>query len=138
MTCTQARLAISAVMDGEEPEIPRDQLRSHLGGCAACQAWQASAEGVTAVTRLGFDETPDLVERVLAAAAEAPSRARARGGTSVLRQAGAQRVLRWALALSAVAQLILAVPLLFSDLGDAAVHHSREMASFDIAVAVGF
>ena len=49
-------------------------------------------------------------------------------------------MLRWALGLSAVTQLLLALPDLFAEpgAGDAAMHTGREMASFDVAVAIGF
>ena len=52
---------------------------------------------------------------------------------------GRRQILRLAVAVAAVAQLALAVPVLLSGLGVAAdPHTSREMASFDIALAVGF
>jgi predicted anti-sigma-YlaC factor YlaD len=133
MTCAQMRVAISAMLDGEEPAgeqsaISADQVRRHLAGCADCRSWQAGAVAVNdAVHRsAAAAEPPDLVERVLAAA-PAPSRL----------ADGPVTVLRLALGVSALAQLALTVPLLFAVAGGDG-HHGREMASFDIAVAVGF
>ncbi len=48
-TCWQPerwRSSLSAVLDGEDPEIPREQLDAHLAGCAPCDEWfeQASQQ----------------------------------------------------------------------------------------------
>jgi predicted anti-sigma-YlaC factor YlaD len=128
MTCAQMRLAISAIVDGEEPTVGAEQVDRHLAGCPDCRGWQADAVAVNdAVHRSAAAlEPPDLVERVLAAAP--PPRRLADGPV---------RVLRLALGVSALAQLALALPLLFAVAGGGG-HHGREMASFDIAVAVGF
>lgn len=109
--------------------MPISDLRSHMDRCADCRSWQASAQAVGSELRHGVDETPDLVERVLTAAASAPAQPR-----PALASAS---VLAVALAFSAVAQLIVAVPILLAGSGDAG-HHGREIASFDIALAVGF
>ncbi len=50
---------------------------------------------------------------------------------------GRRQVLRIAVGVLAVAQLVSAAPALFGPEGDGA-HATREMASFDIAIAVGF
>ncbi|HYN93238.1 MAG TPA: hypothetical protein VES42_05275, partial [Pilimelia sp.] len=50
-----------------------------------------------------------------------------------------RQVLRWAVALAAVAQVAVAVPVLLGGAGlGANPHVSREMASFELALAVGF
>lgn len=137
MTCTQTRLAISALLDGEDPGVNAARARAHLAGCAACQAWQASAEQVTRAVRITSVEVPDLTEQVLAAVAADQTL-----GSEAARRAaaahGRRQILRVALAVSALAQLILGLPLLVSGAGGDVLHVSREMASFDVAVAVGF
>ncbi|MFG1921320.1 zf-HC2 domain-containing protein [Cryptosporangium sp. NPDC048952] len=70
------------------------------------------------------------------AATGSPPAAGATSGRAGLLHAG---VLRWALGMSAVAQLLLALPALVAEPGaGGAVHAGREMASFDVAVAIGF
>lgn len=124
--CTETRVALSALIDGEDPGVPADQARAHLAGCPSCQAWRESAEDVTRAVRVQSVQVPDLTERVLAAvAADRPT------------PDGRRQVLRLALAGSALAQLLLGLPLLFAGSGEA-VHVSREMASFDVALAVGY
>jgi predicted anti-sigma-YlaC factor YlaD len=126
MMCTETRFALSALIDGEDPGMPADQARAHVATCQACQAWQERAEGVTRAVRVQSVQVPDLTERVLAAvAADRPA------------PDSRRQVLRWALAISAVAQLLLSLPTLFAGSGEA-VHVSREMASFDVAIAVGY
>jgi len=133
MMCTQTRIAISALIDGEDPGIPADQARAHLAVCPACQAWQESAEEVTRAVRVQSVEVPDLTERVLAAVAADPTIGPARDDAAH----GRRQVLRLALAVSAVAQLIVGLPMLFAGSGES-LHVSREMASFDVAIAVGY
>jgi predicted anti-sigma-YlaC factor YlaD len=135
MTCAQMRIAISALLDGEEPGIPRQRVRGHLASCPGCRDWQSGAQRVSAEALAQVPEPPDLTERVLAAlpAAKPPLPA----VKPPLLGAGPLRVLRLALAVSAAAQLALAIPLLFS-LASGGGHQGREMASFDVAVAVGF
>lgn len=139
MQCAEIRVALSALADREDPGTDRADVDAHLAGCAECRTWRAAAaEATTAVSaRLpATAEVPDLTEQVLAALA-ADGAARRRPAPAGLVHAG---VLRWALGLSAVAQLLLALPALVAEPGtaDAALHTSREMASFDVAVAIGF
>ena len=80
---------------------------------------------------------PDLTAPVLAAVAA--DRAAARRGAGAPRPRARRQVLRVAVAVAAVAQLAIALPILLAGLGVAAdPHTSREMASFDVALAVGF
>lgn len=123
--CEQIRVALSALMDGEESTVSPAGLESHLAGCADCRSWRASAELVTRAVRVQSVEVPDLTARILTAvAAETSSKAKER-----------RHVLQVALGISAVVQLVLAIPAM---LGGIDVHTSREAASFDIALAVGF
>lgn len=87
-------------------------------------------------------QPPDLTEstmRVIEADSQvAAQRARLRAAAEAH---GRRQVLRVAVGAAAIVQLVLAVPLLFGvDTGTAGVglHATREMASFDVAVAVGF
>jgi predicted anti-sigma-YlaC factor YlaD len=138
MTCNQTRIAISALIDGEEPGTSADQVRAHVAGCPACQAWQRSAEEVTRTMRVQSVAVPDLTAQVLAAVAADPA---ASAGNAAAARAAAvhsrRQVLRLALAVSALAQLLLGLPLLFGGSGET-LHVSREMASFDVAIAVGY
>jgi predicted anti-sigma-YlaC factor YlaD len=148
MTCEQMRVALSARLDGEDPQMPVAALDAHLAACPACTTWLAAAVRVSRAVRVQAVDVPDLTAAVLAAA-DADRRVAAGDGRSVVRhprladaavQARSRRqILRLAVAVAAVAQFALAVPVLLSGLGVAADPHiSREMASFDIALAVGF
>lgn len=138
VSCDSVREALSARMDGEESGRDRAVIQAHLPGCRACRAWLTSAEQVTRIARLQPVEVPDLTRAILAAAAREHDRT-----NSAVRAALAARrqILRVAIGLTAVAQVLLAVPALLAGLGVSGVvdpHLSREAASFDIALAVGF
>ncbi|GAA4905328.1 putative anti-sigma-YlaC factor YlaD [Stackebrandtia albiflava] len=137
MTCAKARAAVSALLDGESVD-DRPAVSAHLAACPDCVGWRARAETVGLRMRGAFDDVPDLTTAVLSAATERERRDAVRRRAQV---AGRRRVLRWAVGVAAVVQLTLAIPALLTAAGVtdlAAVHTSREMASFDIAVAVGF
>ncbi len=132
MECARYRLAISARLDGEEPGLPPALLDGHLSGCAACSRWQEQ------VFRLGrevqvrpAENVPDLTPQILAAIAaeriSAKSRTRLDPGA-----------LRWGLVMVAVVQLFVSAPALLGWDSGASVHLSRELGSFDAALAVGF
>ena len=128
--CEAIRVGLSARMDGEEPGVPAQRLDDHLVGCAPCAAWLADAERVTREARLRSVAVPDLTASILAAVA-ADQRSRAQAASRTKRQ-----ILRLAVGLAAFVQLALALPILFG--GGTGPHATREMASFDIAIAVGF
>ena len=145
MQCAQIRVALSALADQEDPGSDRTDVDAHLAGCAECRAWRSAAAVATAEVRAGrrsASEVPDLTEQVLAAVAADRRPARRRSGAAGGRSPGSLHagVLRWAVGLSAIAQLLLALPALVAEpsTGDAALHTGREMASFDVAVAIGF
>jgi predicted anti-sigma-YlaC factor YlaD len=131
MTCDAVRAALSALLDGETVDRRTfgggpAEVEAHLLVCPACQDWRARAERVTRAVREQLAEVPDLTARVLAAVA-----ADRRAAAWERRQ-----VLRFAVALFALGQAVLALqPILGMDSGS---HISREMASFELAVAVGF
>jgi predicted anti-sigma-YlaC factor YlaD len=125
-SCEEMRTALSARLDAEDTgPISAAALDDHLVGCADCRAWRAAAEQVTLVIRQPM-AVPDLSAPILAAVAEQKQ----------ADLAGRKRILQIALGLSAVVQLALAVPALLGPGAD--LHTSREAASFDIALAVGF
>jgi predicted anti-sigma-YlaC factor YlaD len=163
MTCDEVRVALSARLDGEDPQAAPARLDAHVAECAGCRDWLARAEQVTRAVRVQPVQVPDLTEGVLAAvAADRTTRPAGRAAASpgaalpgavppvgAASRAGAvvredQRAARWqilrvAVAVAAVAQLALALPVLLGGFGIADdPHTSREMASFDVALAVGF
>ena len=132
MRCEDARLALSARLDGEAEPAARGVVDAHVAGCAMCEAWLAGAERVTRAVRLRPVRVSDLTERIMSALhAEGalPSPVR-----HLRDQVGA---LRWLLGGLAVVQLMLAVPELFGVNGFHEAHAGREVAAFDIALAVG-
>lgn len=142
MTCDEIRLALSARLDGEDPRVPAGRLDTHLAGCAGCRGWLERAALATRLVRAPQAAAPDLTGQVMAAVAADV----ADGHRRRLEAArGRRQVLRVAVAVAAVAQLVMAVQVLLSGLdlpGGFAVggdpHTGREMASFDVALAVGF
>ncbi|SCL34607.1 Predicted anti-sigma-YlaC factor YlaD, contains Zn-finger domain [Micromonospora pallida] len=136
MTCDDVRAALSARLDGEDPGTPPATLDAHTLTCAGCRSWLARAEQVTRLVRVQSVAVPDLTASVLAAVAadEQAARTAARAAVRARRQ-----VLRVAVAVAAAAQFAIALPILLAGLGvDVDPHTSREMASFDVALAVGF
>jgi predicted anti-sigma-YlaC factor YlaD len=127
-------VALSARLDGEDAGMPAATVDGHMAGCAGCRDWLAGAERLDRAARV--PGAPDLTANVLAAViADRDARGRAAEAAARARR----QILRVAVAVAAVAQLGLALPVLLSGLGVAADPHlSREMASFDIALAVGF
>lgn len=127
MDCEQVREALSARLDGERLTVASARLDSHLAGCLDCAAWLRRADELTLAVRQQRIEAPDLTAAVLAAvAAEAAATRR--------RAAPRRNVLRVAVAVLAVAQVALALPVLVG----ADAHLSREIAVFELALAVGF
>ena len=129
--CELIREALSARLDGEPSPVTPGVLEAHLTACGECREWLATVEEVTSAVRQHIPEAPDLTAPILAAV-RAESRDAARDAANRKKRA----TLRLALGLTALMQLAMAIPMLLG-LGDIA-HTSREAASFDIAVAVGF
>jgi predicted anti-sigma-YlaC factor YlaD len=124
-SCEEMRTALSARLDGEDTGLTPTTLDDHLVTCTDCRTWQAAAEQVTHIVGQPVG-VPDLTAPILAAVARQQQ----------TDSAGHKRILQIALGLSAVVQLALAIPALVVPGVD--LHTSREAASFDIALAVGF
>jgi predicted anti-sigma-YlaC factor YlaD len=139
--CEDIRTALSARLDGEEPGLPDEAVDSHLAGCATCQAWQDGARRlVTAVATSA--QPPDLTDAIMRAVAADPQVVAQRTRLRAAAEAHSRRqILRVAVAAAAVVQLALALPTLFgafTGTPGTGLHATREMASFDVALAVGF
>ncbi len=127
-TCEPYRDALSATMDGEVPPVGEDAVRRHLDACDRCTAFAAASEDLARRLRVASAEAvPDLTASILAAV-DTPDVARVRTRF---------RQLRAMLAFVGIAQLLLAVPSLVSA-GAVAGHVTREVAIFELALAVGF
>jgi predicted anti-sigma-YlaC factor YlaD len=131
MMCEHVRGALSARLDGEAVAIPPAEIDAHTATCAGCQAWLTSAQRLDHLVRATPVAAPDLTAGVLAAVAADQRR---RTGEPD----GRRQVLRIAVGVLAVAQLVSAAPALLGAQGALGAHATREMACFDIAIAVGF
>jgi predicted anti-sigma-YlaC factor YlaD len=139
LTCDQARLALSARLDGEPLGVPAEQLGSHVGSCAACADWLTRAELVTRLVRLQPTRVPDLTDAILAAVAadqaEPQPTPRVRRAIAPGRQA-LQRLLQAAVAFIAAMELIVVLPVMLGISADS--HATHEVGAFAAAVAVAF
>src|ERR1700739_3275911 len=71
MRCDVAREALSARLDGERPEVLAQQVDAHLEPRRSCRAWEVGAAVQTRpLASMDPGETPDLVDKILASAAE--------------------------------------------------------------------
>ena len=116
------------MLDGEDHEAPPFVTR-HLDSCAGCRQWQAEWAALARRFRVsGAASVPDLREPIVAAVL-ADVRAR---------RSRKQLPARLALAAVAVAQLVLAVPvLLLGHEHEAPQHVAHEIGSFDVALGLG-
>jgi predicted anti-sigma-YlaC factor YlaD len=138
MRCDLAHEAISARLDGELPPLEDAALDAHLEGCVACQSHARALAGLHRSLRIRPAEpVPDLTGAIMAATADRlPDRV-----TAPTAPADARPPLEWArYALFTVAftQLVLALPMLVlgTDEGSA-LHTTRELGAFGLALAVG-
>jgi len=131
MDCGTAREALSALLDGEVPPCSQDELDAHVTACHWCQEWREAAHLVTRRARLtSAPSMSDGTERILAAVlADRPV---SRGGRRTVRST------RAALVAVALAHGTIIVPALVGRAaGDVPLHASRELGSFNLALAVG-
>ncbi|MDY7100423.1 MAG: hypothetical protein S0880_04480 [Actinomycetota bacterium] len=123
VNCDACRSMVSARLDGEE-ELST-LAEAHLRGCAACRGFATGAESLARRTRLRPAEPiPDLTDLVLA-------RHRVRRDRRV-------ELVRYALGVVAVTQLLLAVPaVLWGSIDGLPVHTGRELGAWGVALAIG-
>jgi predicted anti-sigma-YlaC factor YlaD len=139
LSCDQARLALSARLDGEPLGVPADRLGLHIDTCRACADWLTQAEQVTRTVRLQPARVPDITAAILAAVAAdqakpvpAPAgRRRVAPGRQAL-----TRLLQAAVAAVAAMELLVTVPVMLGISADE--HASHEVAAFAAPVAVAF
>lgn len=128
MDCTRIREILSAELDGEVCGGEVEPARRHLAGCAECREFEAGAASLHRAARLmPAEPVPDLTVAIM---------------TSIGAEASHEdsvRALRPMLVMVAMVQIALAVPgLLLGEDANLPVHTARHLASFAIALAVGF
>jgi predicted anti-sigma-YlaC factor YlaD len=131
MDCAAVHEALSAMLDGEPATVERGALEAHLADCAECRRWREDAHEVTRRFRLaGARNVPSADESLLVAARGAAPRGGKLSPTALT---------RLALVSIGIQQLIVTVwtSVLGSD-HDSPTHVAHEMASFDLALTVGF
>lgn len=119
--------AVSADLDGEEHPFDRSTVEGHLIRCVDCRSFLSEATALHRATRIRSAEpVPDLTMSIVAAVG--PVRPRSGPHWS-----------RYVLGTVAVTELLLAIPVVFLDIGadPDAIHPIREMGTADLAVAVG-
>jgi predicted anti-sigma-YlaC factor YlaD len=127
--CDRFREALSARLDGEPLGMSTSALDSHLASCPDCARWAETAARTTRLTRLDVRPVPDLSADITGRVA-LPAR-------RVLRR---RHLLRLALLLAGLAQLVIGVPALTGDsIGMAmSAHGAHEAAAWNIGIAVAF
>jgi predicted anti-sigma-YlaC factor YlaD len=109
--------------------MPSGLLNSHLSACPDCAAWYEAAARVTRLTRVApAVAIPDLTARILSA------------GRLGRRARPGRPLVRVALALLGVAQVVLAVPALALGADDLhpPLHVAHETGAWNVALAVAF
>jgi predicted anti-sigma-YlaC factor YlaD len=138
LSCDEARLALSARLDGEPTGLAADRLDRHVGGCAGCASWLTRAQQVTRLVRVQPARVPDLTSAILDAVAADQARVPTRAARRVRipRRQAVTRLLQAAVAAFAAMELSLALPVMFGFSED---HHAtHEMGAFAATVAVTF
>lgn len=119
MGCARWEESVSALADGEEPDLPADLVRSHIADCPDCRRFAAG---------LGFDPSATAERDFAAAVVEDNAR---------LDRAEGTRLLRVLVALCSATIAALAVqPLISGELDGIASHDARHAGAFGIAFAV--
>jgi predicted anti-sigma-YlaC factor YlaD len=138
MQCDTVRDALSALLDGEDPGLDPLLVDRHVSGCPTCAAHADELATLHRMVRVRAAEVvPDLAATILAA--HPPAAGSPAGGTGAPRRSELVSTARWALWVVGLTQLVLAAPsLLLLGADDAALHATRELGAFDVALAVGF
>lgn len=126
VACSEFQVAVSAIVDGEEPGIAPDLVDRHVSRCATCRTFRAELDRWGRPARL--DEAPpmpDLSRRVVELNAMAD-------------RAGKRGAIRALLAVVAVEVIVLSIPtLVLGEQRSSAVHAARHLGAFSVAYAVG-
>lgn len=148
ISCDQARLALSARLDGEPLGMPADRLKAHMATCAGCTDWLTRAEQLTRLVRVQPARVPDLTAAILAAVAADRAADRAAAAEKAIAERPAppgrviagrqavQRLLQAAVAAIAAMELLVIMPVMLGL--NANEHASHEVGAFAAAVAVAF
>ena len=132
MDCSDAREAISALLDEEQPGVDYADLSAHVAGCSGCAAWRESAHTITRRVRLTPARSAPLADRALLSSIREEMNSVSRVGHGL----GVTRLL---LVIVAVAQIVMTVPpLILGTDREAPLHVAHEMGSFGMALAIGF
>jgi predicted anti-sigma-YlaC factor YlaD len=120
---------MSARLDGEALGVSERLVDGHLNSCSACREWQRRAEVLHRATRVAAAaDVPDLSAAILAAAGEKQALPPV-----------SHRIARLGLALVATLQLSIALPgMLFGSDFAVSLHLAHELASWELALAIGF
>jgi predicted anti-sigma-YlaC factor YlaD len=138
MDCTTCRDILSAHLDGEDEPGEVAAAEAHVARCAACSAF---ADGVGVVHRMvrvqPADRVPDLTSAILTTVHASP---RPEDRSAVARFDVARfDVRRMVLVLVGVVLFAIAVPAVVHQGGSMVEHHlTRELAAFEVALAIGF
>lgn len=125
--CATVREAVSASLDGEPALTAASDVAPHLEVCTSCRDFATEVAGLLRRTRVGAAElVPDLTEPIMRRLAAVPV-------SPVSSRTARLRVL---VALTGVAQLLIALPLLAGVIGSD-LHLGRDLASLQLALGVG-
>ncbi len=58
-------MALSAILDGETPAVPRGEVDAHLRSCPDCAAWWERARTLDVHVRQAELQAPDLSRRII-------------------------------------------------------------------------
>ncbi|HEV7726155.1 MAG TPA: zf-HC2 domain-containing protein [Modestobacter sp.] len=137
MACDPFREALSARLDGESPGLPEAEVDAHVAGCPVCRDWLEAAAEVTRRARLvPATPLPDVTAAVLDRLPARPAVRR--------RLRWADPVLRAALLVVGVGQLVVALPALVGDHApmtdpmSAPVHLAHETGAWNVGLAACF
>lgn len=132
MECEQAREALSALADDEDPGVQAAALDEHLGGCAACRAWSEAVQAASPLAEVTVEPGPHVLASVLASVTAE------RGALEEYRARRALAPWRVGLAAVAVIQPLVVLPSLVGGQWLGHAHDARELGSWHLALAVGF
>jgi predicted anti-sigma-YlaC factor YlaD len=137
VACDPFREALSARLDGESPGLPEAEVDAHVAGCPVCRDWLEAAAEVTRRARLvPATPLPDVTAAVLDRLPARPAVRR--------RLRWADPVLRAALLVVGVGQLVVALPALVGDHApmtdpmSAPVHLAHETGAWNLGLAACF